>query len=166
VYHFERKLGLYKSIFEYRRPLFEERLTQLEQIVDFDEPDVLLKIATAFVAPIVRSYATSEGREYAQLVVREASDPQEETRGIIEEHYDPIAKAYIAAMKRALPHASDDYLCRAYLFAVGALVMSVFDQRVQRLSGAAAVTTNVATKTKMLAAFIADGIRGAAKHFK
>lgn len=166
VYYFETKLGLYRSIFAYRRALFEERLAQLEQIVDFEQPDVLLKITTAFVAPIVRSYATAEGREYAQLVVREASDPQEETCGIIEEYYDPIANAYIAATKQALPDASEEYLCWSYLFAVGALVMSVFDHRIGRLSGGAFGSTDVATKAKMLAAFIAEGIRGGAKSFE
>ncbi|WP_175779519.1 TetR/AcrR family transcriptional regulator [Burkholderia anthina] len=166
VYHFETKLGLYKSIFEYRKELFEERLALLEQITDFDKPDVLLDIATAFVTPIVRSYATPEGRGYAQLVAREASDPQEETRGIIEEYYDPIGKAYIAATKRAMPYASDEYLCWSYLFAVGALVMSVFDHRIGRLSGGVLGNTGIARKTSMLAAFIADGIRCGGERFK
>ncbi|AYQ41590.1 MULTISPECIES: TetR/AcrR family transcriptional regulator [Burkholderia] len=166
VYHFETKLGLYKAIFEYRKGLVEERLAQLEQITDFDQPDVLLKIATAFVSPIVRSYATPEGREYAQLVVREASDPQEGTRGIIEEYYDPIGKAYISAIRRALPNASDEFLCRSYLFAVGALVMSVFDHRIGRLSGDSFSDTDVEVKTNMLAAFIADGMQSGGERFK
>ncbi|MEK7946313.1 TetR family transcriptional regulator [Pigmentiphaga sp. YJ18] len=162
VYHFETKLGLYRAIFEYRRDLFDERLRQLERI-DFDAPDVLGHIATAFVGPIIRSHATPEGREYARLVVREASDPQEETRGIIEHYYDPIAKAYIAATRRALPEASHEYLCWAYMFAVGALVMSVFDHRIARLSDGAFTAIDVETKTRMLAAFIADGLRAGAR---
>ncbi|WP_269507158.1 TetR/AcrR family transcriptional regulator [Burkholderia sp. IMCC1007] len=166
VYHFETKLGLYKSIFEYRKGLVEERLAQLEQITDFDQPDILLKVAMAWVSPIVTSYATPEGREYAQLVARELSDPQEATRGIVEEYYDPLAKAYISALRRALPKASEEYLCWSYLFAVGALVMGVFDHRIGRLSENKFESTDVETKTKMLATFIADGIGGGADKFE
>ncbi|WP_241025972.1 MULTISPECIES: TetR/AcrR family transcriptional regulator [unclassified Burkholderia] len=166
VYHFETKLGLYKSIFEYRKGLVEERLAQLEQISDFDQPDILLKIAMAWVSPIVMSYATPEGREYAQLVAREASDPQEATRGIVEEYYDPLAKAYISALRRALPKASEEYLCWSYLFAVGALVMGAFDHRIGRLSENKIEETDVETKTKMLATFISNGIGGGADQFK
>ncbi|CAB3751364.1 hypothetical protein GQ56_0121590 [Burkholderia paludis] len=166
VYHFETKLGLYRSIFEYRRSLFDERRILLEKIADFEGPDALLKIATAFVLPIVKSYATPDGSNYAMLVVREASDPQEEARGIIEAYYDPVARAFMAAVKRALPGVTDEYLHWSYHFAVGALVMSVFDRRIERLSGGKFRNVDVTRKAKMLAAFIADGMQGGARRFK
>jgi AcrR family transcriptional regulator len=165
VYHFETKFGLYKSIFEYRKGLIEERLARLEQITDFDQPDILLKIAMAWVSPIVMSYATAEVRDYAQLIAREASDPQEATHGIVEEYYDPLAKACISALRRALPKASEEYLCWSYLFAAGALIMVTCDHRFGRISENKFEESDVETKTKMLAAFISNGIGGGADKF-
>lgn len=159
VYHFETKLNLYRSIFEFRKQVNQNRLAELSRITDFDAADVLEQIVHAFVAPIVRSHANAESPYYAQLVVREASDPQEATRGIIAEHFDPTAIAFIAAFERAMPQASHEYICRAYLFAVGALVMSNFDARLGRISQGRYTSKSVQKKISMLTQFIAGGIR-------
>lgn len=162
VYHFETKLNLYRAIFEYRKGAIQERLDELARITSFSGDDAVERIVHAFVAPILRSHATPEGMYHAQLVVREASDPQEATRGVIAEYFDPTARAFIAALREALPTASHEYVCWAYLFAVGALVMSDFDGRMVRISNGKYANRNIAKKISMLTRFIAGGIRAGA----
>ncbi|MDR5785322.1 TetR/AcrR family transcriptional regulator [Caballeronia sp. LP003] len=159
VYHFETKLNLYRSIFEFRKGTLEERLKELRKIVDFESEDAVEGIVRAFVTPILRSHATPDGIYHAQLVVREASDPQEATRGIIEEYFDPLAREFIGALRKAIPTASHEYLCWAYLFSVGALVMSVFDGRMVRISQGKYTGLPITRKITMLSRYIAAGIR-------
>ena len=159
VYHFGSKKNLYRALFEQRHDVFEERLTKL-RAVDGATPDAIERIVEAFVLPVLRRQATVEGRYYSMLTVREASDPQESSRGIIRDFFDPMAREFIAALQRALPGTSPAYLHWAYLFAVGALVMNSFDERMTRLSGGHYQPGDRETKARFLVAFISAGIRG------
>jgi AcrR family transcriptional regulator len=163
IHHFESKEKLYKAVFALHQDLAQERLRVLEAINDFAAPDALERVVHAFVSPIVKSHATVDGRYYAQLIVREASDPQEETRGIIEEYFDPTARAFIAALQRTLPNVDYEYLCWAYCFSVGALVMSIFDRRIPRISTGIRLPISVERKTRLLALYVTEGIRGGTK---
>src|ERR1700744_2236310 len=60
VYHFETKLNLYKSIFDEHKHLFAERLEELRSATAEPGPDLVERIVTAFVAPIMRSQTTEE----------------------------------------------------------------------------------------------------------
>ena len=159
VYHYGSKKNLYRALFEQRHEVFEERLAKL-RAVDGTTPDAVERIVEAFVLPVLRRQATTEGRHYSLLTVREASDPQESSRGIIRDFFDPMAREFVAALQRALPAMSPAYLHWAYLFAVGALVMNSFDERMTRLSGGLYQPGDLATKARFLVAFISAGIRG------
>ena len=76
------------------------------------------------------------GVAYAKLVAREVSDPREAERGIVAEYFDPFAVEFVHAIRTVLPRQDPDYAHWAYLYAVGALVMSVFDRRIERISEA------------------------------
>ncbi|CAL8970407.1 TetR family transcriptional regulator [Rhodoplanes serenus] len=158
VYHFETKQNLYRAVFAQHQKLFAERLTELRTI-DVSGPDAIERIATAFVMPVMRLQARPEGKYYPLLTVREASDPQEKSRGILRDYYDPMAREFIAALQRALPDKSPEYLHWAYLFAVGALVMNFFDERMSRLSKHRYKPGDIPTKARFLVRFIAAGIR-------
>lgn len=159
VYHFGTKLNLYRSLFEERRGVFEERVAELAAITDFAAPDVVERIVAAFVMPVIKLQATPDGKYYSLLTVREASDPQESS-GVIRDYYDPMARQFIAALQRALPQTSPEYLHWAYLFSVGALVMNCFDERMERLSDHRYLPGDNAAKARFLVRYIAAGIRG------
>lgn len=161
VYHFATKHNLYRALFEQHKGLFEQRLSELRAITDFVAPDAVERIVAAFAMPVMRLQATPEGRYYSLLTVREASDPQEASRGIIRDYYDPMAREFIAALQRALPGKSPEYLHWAYLFSVGALVMNCFDERMARLSENRYHPGDIPAKERYLVRYIAAGIRGA-----
>ncbi|RQU27052.1 TetR/AcrR family transcriptional regulator [Burkholderia cenocepacia] len=161
VYHFETKMGLYRALFERRKTVLDTRLALLREPVAAGE-DPLEHIVRAFVLPVMQSQNTASGLAYAKLVAREASDPREAERGIVAEHFDPFAVEFIKAIRKTLPAHSANYAHWAYLFAVGALVMSVFDSRIERISGGKIKAGALKRKAEHLVTFISAGIRAGA----
>ena len=160
VYHFQTKENLYRSVFDHFHTIFEERLERLDRIEHLSAPDALRHIVEAFVMPVLNAKATEEGRIYSQLILREASDPEEESRGIIRDYYDPMAARFIEALKQALPDKTVNGLTWGYLFSVSALVMSHFDARMQRLSHSDPGEVHESEKNEFLIRFICGGLQG------
>ncbi|MBK1824526.1 MULTISPECIES: TetR/AcrR family transcriptional regulator [Burkholderia cepacia complex] len=161
VYHFETKMGLYRALFERRKTVLDARLAMLREPVAAGE-DPLEHIVRAFVLPVMQIQGTDAGLAYAKLVAREASDPREAERGIVAEYFDPFAAEFIGAIKKALPGHGASYAHWAYLFAVGALVMSAFDSRIERISNGKVKAGALKSKTTHLVTFITAGIRAGA----
>ncbi|AJG19395.1 Transcriptional regulator, TetR family [Cupriavidus basilensis] len=158
VYHFETKRNLYRALFERRKTVFEARLAALREPLT-DGKDPVEHIVRAFVEPVMRIQNTEGGLAYAKLVAREASDPKEAERGIVADYFDPFAMEFVKAIRKALPGNGTSYAHWAYLFAVGALVMSVFDSRIERISGGKVKAGDMRRKSEYLVSFIAAGIR-------
>jgi len=157
VYHFKTKLNLYRELFERRKAVLDERLALLHEPLSTGE-DPLEHIVRAFVLPVMTNQDSEAGIAYAKLVAREASDPREVDRGIVAEYFDPFAVEFIRAIREVLPGISSRAAHWFYLFAVGALVMSVFDNRIERISGGEVKAMDLDTKTEHLVAFIKAGI--------
>jgi len=161
VYHFETKQGMYRAIFERYQAVLDARLAALRQ-APAPGQDAIEHIVRAFVQPAVQIHASDRGRLHAQLIAREATDPRRPGRGIARDYFDPVAREFIRAIRQALPQHSAEYAHWAYFFAVGALVMSVFDGRVERISGGLVQTEDLERKAQYLTTFIAAGIRAGA----
>ncbi|ODV43413.1 TetR family transcriptional regulator [Cupriavidus sp. UYMMa02A] len=162
VYHFETKGNLYRALFERRKTLLEARLLALrEPVADGEDP--VEHIVRALVLPMMRIQETEAGLAYAKLIAREASDPREATRGIVADYFDPFAMEFVRAIRKAMPHNGLSYANWAYLFAIGALTMSVFDSRVERISGGKVKAGNLRQKSEYLVTFITAGIRAEAR---
>ena len=158
VYHFETKQNLYRALFDRRKTLFEARLAALRTpLADGEDP--VEHLVRAFVEPVMRIQDRAEGIAYAKLVAREASDPRAAVRGIVADYFDPFAAEFVKAIRKALPVDNASYASWAYLFAVGALVMSVFDNRIERISGGKVKAGDLRRKSEYLVTFIAAGIR-------
>jgi AcrR family transcriptional regulator len=157
VYHFQTKLGLYQEVFARRQYLNEDRLELLRQI-DATTPDAMKEVVDAFADPILRMHDSPTGVWFARLVLREASDPSSQERGIIHELFDPMAAEFIAAIERANPGRDPDFYRWAYLFAVGVLTSSSYDARASDLGILGRTDEGVdAPKRRYLKAFILSG---------
>jgi len=152
-YHFESKLALYTAIFVRRQHINEERLRRLEAIENLDAPDALEQIVSAFLDPVVDP--REDGGWYQRLVFREAADPSCPERGVMGALFDPMARKFIEALKCALPGKAPGFHQWCYLFAVGALAQSVFDDRIASLGG----VPGAAEKNDLLRSFITAAMR-------
>lgn len=153
-YHFESKLALYSAIFLRRQHVNEERLRLLEAITDLDGPDALERIVNAFVDPVI-AMEEEGGGWYRRLVLREAADPSSQARAVIGHLFDPMARRFIEALKCALPGKPTGFYEWCYLFAVGALTQSAFDDRIASLGG----MPGAAEKNDLLKSFITAALR-------
>jgi AcrR family transcriptional regulator len=159
-YHFETKLGLYREVFRRRQYLNDRRRDMLHG-VDFDGEDAIRRIVDAFADPVLQLHENPTDVWFARLVLREASDPSSQERGIIHEFFDPMAEEFIQAISKANPGRHPDFYRWAYLFAVGALTSSSHDARASDLGGSRGqhdVAEGLsAPKARYLKEFIAAG---------
>jgi hypothetical protein len=100
---------------------------------DLAESNALRGIVEAFADPVLNLHQSPTDVWFARLVLREASDPSSQQRGIIREFFDPMAEEFIAAIAAARPGREPDFYRWAYLFAVGVLTSSSDDGRANDL---------------------------------
>lgn len=157
-YYHGQKHELFKAIFDHWRPTIDERLSQLDHARQ-GEPGaaMLLRVVEAFVQPVLRLRGSVEGEYYAQLVARELFYRTPEAAQVLEDHFDPMAHAFIDGLHVSCPGSTRAQAAWAYQFAVGALLHHISDDRVERLSRGAsqAATPQAAT---LLVDFISAGI--------
>lgn len=134
-YYHGQKHELFRAIFNHWRGTVDERLALLAQACEGRPgPAMLRRIVEAFVQPVLRLRASSEGEYYAQLVARELFYRTPEAGQVLAEHFDPMAHAFIDALHAACPGSTRAAAAWAYQFAVGALLHHISDERVERLS--------------------------------
>lgn len=168
-YHFKSKEGLFRAIFERRTlPMNHERMNRLDRIELDARPGNPLdagEVVRALVEPIVLLSRHGRGgaRLYPQLVSQILNDPQEHARKISQEFNDPVARATIRALKKAIPSVSEDDLAWCYIFAVGAMVSAVAGTgRVKQLSNGRCDPDDVERIVALLVPFVVGGIRAVA----
>lgn len=157
-YHFANKDGLYEAVIGRRAGnINAERLARLDR-VDLAAPDAVERVMEALLRPPLgpagggRAYA----RIFAGLLVGVARDQR-----MVLEHYDPVARRFIAALQTACPAASAQILAWGYSFAIGALVATVArNDRPERLAGTGA-SPDVDTIVARLVRFASGGLRAA-----
>ena len=160
-YYYGPKQELFHAIFEHWNRTIEERLGALRQVaVDAPPDEALRRIIEAFTGPVLRLRASAEGEYYALLVARELSHALEETDRVLRAYFDPMAHAFIDALRQRLPHATRGEVAWCYQFALGALLHHLSDDRVKRLSKGECAPGDPAG-AKLLVDFIVGGIRAA-----
>uniref|UniRef100_A0A9E7ZIT5 TetR family transcriptional regulator n=1 Tax=Bosea sp. NBC_00436 TaxID=2969620 RepID=A0A9E7ZIT5_9HYPH len=126
-YYFGSKEALYRAVFARRADaLALARGTALAQAMAAPTPDISA-VVEAFIGPSVRQRFAEgvQGAAFALMTAREAVDPRESARGVLAEHFDPTATEFLAALTKLYPQASRAAMVDAYLFMVGALVMTM-----------------------------------------
>ena len=159
-YYYGQKHELFHAIFAHWNRTIEERLAALQTALTQDSGDRLRAILEAFVVPVLRLRASSEGEYYALLVARELYHATEETDRVLRAYFDPMAHAFIDALHAALPHATRGQIAWCYQFALGALLHHLSDGRIERLSRGLSKPGDPAAEA-LLIDFIAGGFRAA-----
>ncbi|MBI5277534.1 MAG: TetR/AcrR family transcriptional regulator [Burkholderiales bacterium] len=162
-YYFGQKHELYHAIFEHWSTTIEERLAALKLALADPSDDRLEDVVAAFIEPVIRLRASSEGEYYALLMTRGLALQSEGEDAIIREFFDPMARAFMDAFRKVLapefPGVSKSQVAWGYQFALGALLHHIGDRRVERLSDGKNKACDP-DAMPLLVAFIAQGMRG------
>jgi AcrR family transcriptional regulator len=158
-YYFGPKQDLFHAVFAHWNRTIEERLAALDAAATASTRR-LERIVEAFVMPVIRMRASTEGQYYAQLVGRELGYSSQEADRVLREFFDPMAARFIGALHAVLPHATRADVAWGYQFALGALLHHLVDTRVARLSGGVNVPSDPAAAERLVR-FIVGGLRAA-----
>jgi AcrR family transcriptional regulator len=161
-YYFGPKVELYQQIYRERAGYIQQRLEALKHAQSSASPGQLLdEIVKAFVLPVLTVAASPDGRHFLRLIARGINDQLEEDELVVRELFDPLAHAFIDALKQALPQTSRGTAAWCYQFALGALLLHVTDKRIERLSLGENHLGDEDSAAPVLVRFITEGIRGA-----
>ncbi len=160
-YYFGQKHELFDAVFAHWGHTLDERLAALRDVLaEPVDARTLPRIIEAFTRPVLRLRASAEGEYYALLVGRELGHATEEADRVLRTYFDPLAHAFIDALRVALPHATRGQAAWGYQFALGALLHHLSDSRVERLSGGENRAADPAA-APLLVSFIVGGLRAA-----
>jgi AcrR family transcriptional regulator len=164
-YHFKNKLGLYREVFRSRDPNTNvQRLAGLALAETESDLDRRLEmIVKAVMMPMLSLRKVEGSANFGVLLTREATDPRLGERGIINEMFDPVAKATIKALKGALPGRSEAEIIWGFQMMIGTILYIMADAgRAAHLSNGACDPEDVDGTVRMILPLLLHGIRGAA----
>ena len=167
-YHFGSTEALAEAVFDElaarvnkRRALALKEITAAARTKSA-RPEVKA-IVRAFVAPYVGDGAATEGQLLAQLILKHRLSPSPMTERVIKKHFDPMAKQFVAALHDAVPEIPLSLMYLRYMLMVSTVVLFLSDRgrpnRLHRLSGTRAGTTDTQAVANALVDFVVGGIR-------
>lgn len=168
-YHFGNKDNLTLEVFrDVARRTVERRLASLARIEAEAETEGRAPyprdVVEAFVDAYVNEDSPRTGILLAHLVLQHRVRPTEWTRAIVREELDGFAVRYMEVLHRAVPHLSERQLHWRYHLMVGAVMMSLSDQRsdgrMGRLSGGVADPQDFNQFKEELVAFLTASLGG------
>jgi AcrR family transcriptional regulator len=164
-YYFGSKSRLALAVFDQLSTrINERRLADLEACVatakaEARAPD-LRTVLEVFIRPYLE--AGTSGRLFARLVLQHRLSPTELTRAIIQQHFDPMARRFIAAIAEACPHLDPKEFFWRYAFMIGTVVYSVADsgvtERTAQLSGGKIDLANTDDLRRAMLSFLVGGM--------
>lgn len=159
-YHYQTKERLYESVFERRSTAINtQRRVLLEPLLVEGRKATIEEILYTYYSPVM-SNPSSGNAMFSQLVSSLTLSGDEQAKTLITKYYDPIAKEYITAFRRAEPHLSGGMAVWSYLLALGARThLSPVSKRAERLSGGECNTGDLDHSIDVLVRFVAAGIR-------
>jgi AcrR family transcriptional regulator len=135
-YYFGSKFGLFEEVFLRRsRKISDARLDNLATLMAQAEPPAVREIVLAFLKPTLALRATPEGRAFIRLQSRLHTEPPEISYQLRNEAYDVSTRAYVDALRKALPHLLEKDIYWRVTLMVGAYMYAFSDtHRLEQLA--------------------------------
>ena len=157
------KRGLLQAVIARRAPeINKARMAALNRHlnkVGTGTPDAGAIVA-AFVSPYVAKRVAGDAgwQRYGVLITKVAADARQ--RALLAAAYDPVARAFMAALLRALPEAEEEAVYRAYQFVLAATYSAgAGEARVDSLSGGRYSGRNYTHAAEVLIPFLSAGLK-------
>ncbi|MDQ2089973.1 TetR/AcrR family transcriptional regulator [Marimonas arenosa] len=161
-YHFGNKARLFERMVERRSgQINDSRATRLRALRAAG-PLKLEDLVEALFRPTIETglELAEDGGGFARILVSMANSSDPVAREMTETYYDPIARDYIAALKKAEPRLSEADAVWAYMFAIGVgMTMMAKTGRPKRLSGGLCDDGDADAMLARIVPFICGGIR-------
>ncbi|MFN2328231.1 MAG: TetR/AcrR family transcriptional regulator [Chromatocurvus sp.] len=163
-YHFGKKLDLFKAVFERRAAYLNESrreaLQRCQREAGADGPSVE-QIIEAFLRPLEIAQETGDAgwRHYLALIAYINNSPYWGPK-MMSSLFDDLVLEFIAALRKALPGATDDNLYWCYNNLSGALTLTLAQTgRIDKLSGGTCRSKDFEAAYDHMIPFVAAGFR-------
>ena len=167
-YHFQSKESLITAVLA--RRLDEVNARRLEMLEDCIQragsaTPRLEALLEAFYRPPLEA-GFGENRELAvsitRLLGRVYGEPERWIEDIYEQHLEPVAERFVAALRRSLPGLPDQEFFWRLHFGIGAMAHTMIHlHTLDRLSGGRCNTNDFRLVLRQMVAFVAAGFRAA-----
>lgn len=163
-YHFGKKLELFNAVFERRAALLNQsRLDALRKVQaeQTDSGPSVEQIIEAFLRPLELTQETADPgwRHYLALIAYVNNSTYWGKR-MMSKLFDDLVQEFIAALRQALPTASDQDLFWCYHNLSGALTLTLAQtERIDTLSGGLCQSSDFQAAYDHMIPFVAAGFR-------
>jgi AcrR family transcriptional regulator len=163
-YHFGKKLELFNAVFERRAALLNQsRLDALRKVQaeQADSGPSVEQIIEAFLRPLELTQETADPgwRHYLALIAYVNNSTYWGKR-MMSKLFDDLVQEFIAALRQALPTASDQDLYWCYHNLSGALTLTLAQtERIDTLSGGLCQSSDFQAAYDHMIPFVAAGFR-------
>lgn len=171
-YYFGSKSAVEEAVFAaVAESVTQARCAALDRVIreagaDARPPEVADIVAT-FIAPYLDTQAGSTGALLAKLVLKHRLAPSDMTRRLVSEHFDPLARRYVEALRLALPQIPKQEFVWRYMFMASAVVLMATDRgglnRIAAISGGRIDATSDAGLKAALTRFLVGGFSAPAE---
>lgn len=164
-YHFQTKAALHAAVFERRSSTINDRRARLlDQLFDGATSSSLEEVLDILFLPVASLGEEHRGDydSFQQMVTAVSVGSDRRSIELMTRYYDPIARRFVDAFRKAVPGLSEKSAIWCYLFALGARMQAQSrSNRAARLAKSKKPDDAAAVST-FLAGFVAAGIRQAA----
>jgi AcrR family transcriptional regulator len=159
-YYFGSKFGLFEEVFLRRsRKISDDRLDNLAALLKQSQAPAVRDIVLAFLKPTLALRGTPEGRAFIRLQSRLHTEPPEISYQLRNEAYDVSTRAYVDALRQALPHLPEKDIYWRVTLMVGAYMYAFSDtHRLEQLAGDVCNPDDADEILEQITTFVSGGL--------